>query len=36
MAVTGERGDDTGWATVGSRLDDRPRLTFQRVNAGGR
>jgi hypothetical protein len=36
MAVTGEHGDDTGWATVGSRLDDRPRLTFQRVNAGGR
>jgi predicted enzyme related to lactoylglutathione lyase len=31
MAVTGEHGDDTGWATVGSRLDDRPRLTFQQV-----
>ena len=30
-AVTGEHGDDAGWATVGSRLDDRPRLTFQRV-----
>jgi predicted enzyme related to lactoylglutathione lyase len=30
-AMTGEHGDDTGWATVGSRLDDRPRLTFQRV-----
>ena len=31
MAVTGEHGEGTGWATVGSRLDDRPRLTFQRV-----
>jgi predicted enzyme related to lactoylglutathione lyase len=31
MAVTGEHGDDPGWATVGSRLGDRPRLTFQRV-----
>ncbi len=30
-AITGEHGDDHGWATVGSRLDDRPRLTFQRV-----
>src|SRR5271170_7720588 len=29
--VTGEHGDDPGWATVGSRLDDLPRLTFQRV-----
>jgi glyoxalase superfamily protein len=31
MTVTGEHGGDTGWAAVGSRLDDRPRLTFQRV-----
>ena len=31
IAVTREHGDDAGWATVGSRLDDRPRLTFQRV-----
>jgi predicted enzyme related to lactoylglutathione lyase len=31
MPVTGEHGDDAGWATVGSRLDGRPRLTFQRV-----
>jgi hypothetical protein len=31
MAVTGEHGDDAGWATAGSRLDDQPRLTFQRV-----
>jgi predicted enzyme related to lactoylglutathione lyase len=31
IAVTGEHGDDAGWATVGSRLDHRPRLTFQRV-----
>ncbi|MBV9448744.1 MAG: VOC family protein [Streptosporangiaceae bacterium] len=31
MAVTGEHDDDAGWATVGSRLDDRPRLTFQHV-----
>lgn len=23
--------DEPGWATVGSRLDDRPRLTFQAV-----
>ena len=30
-AVTSEHGDDAGWATVGSRLDDQPRLTFQRV-----
>ena len=30
-AVTDEHGDDAGWATVGSRLDDQPRLTFQRV-----
>jgi predicted enzyme related to lactoylglutathione lyase len=30
-AVTGEHGDDAGWATVGSRFGDRPRLTFQRV-----
>ena len=31
IAVTGEHGDDSGWATVGSRLDSQPRLTFQRV-----
>jgi predicted enzyme related to lactoylglutathione lyase len=31
IAVTAEHGDDPGWATVGSRLDGRPRLTFQRV-----
>jgi len=31
IAATGEHGDDAGWATVGSRLDDQPRLTFQRV-----
>ena len=31
IAVTGEHGDDAGWATVGSRLDHQPRLTFQRV-----
>lgn len=30
-AVTAEHGDDAGWATIGSRLDDLPRLTFQRV-----
>jgi predicted enzyme related to lactoylglutathione lyase len=29
--VTDEHGEDAGWATVGSRLDDQPRLTFQRV-----
>ena len=32
MAITAEHGNDPGWATVGSRLDDRPRLTFQRVS----
>jgi predicted enzyme related to lactoylglutathione lyase len=26
-----EHGDDPGWATVGSRADALPRLTFQRV-----
>ena len=31
ITVTGEHGDDAGWATVGSRLDHQPRLTFQRV-----
>ena len=30
-AITSEHGDDAGWARVGSRLDDQPRLTFQRV-----
>jgi len=30
-AQTGEHDEDPGWATVGSRLDDQPRLTFQRV-----
>jgi hypothetical protein len=30
-AVTSERGDDDRWASVGSRLVDQPRLTFQRV-----
>jgi predicted enzyme related to lactoylglutathione lyase len=29
--ITEEHGEDTGWATVGSRFDDQPRLTFQRV-----
>ncbi len=29
--ITAEHGDDAGWATVGSRLDDWPRLTFLRV-----
>jgi predicted enzyme related to lactoylglutathione lyase len=31
VAVSGEHGDDTGWATVGSRHNDQPRLTFQQV-----
>jgi predicted enzyme related to lactoylglutathione lyase len=31
IAVTSEQGDDAGWATVGSRLDSQPRLTFQQV-----
>jgi predicted enzyme related to lactoylglutathione lyase len=31
VALTDEHGDEPGWATVGSRLDDQPRLTFQRV-----
>ena len=30
-AITSEHGDDDGWARVGSRLGDQPRLTFQRV-----
>ncbi|MGU3502440.1 VOC family protein [Mycobacterium sp. C31M] len=30
-AETYEHGDDSGWATVGSRGEDQPRLTFQRV-----
>ncbi|GAC52427.1 VOC family protein [Gordonia amicalis] len=30
-AITEEHSDDSGWATVGSRHGDRPRLTFQRV-----
>jgi predicted enzyme related to lactoylglutathione lyase len=30
-AITREHGDDDRWARVGSRLDDQPRLTFQRV-----
>jgi predicted enzyme related to lactoylglutathione lyase len=30
ITVTGEHSD-AGWATVGSRLDHQPRLTFQRV-----
>ena len=28
---THEHGDGGGWATVGSRSDTQPRLTFQRV-----
>lgn len=31
IAETDEHGDDRGWATVGSRHDSQPRLTFQRV-----
>src|SRR5579863_5494170 len=31
IAVTGGHGDDARSATVGSRLDHQPRLTFQRV-----
>jgi hypothetical protein len=31
IEVTAGHGDDAGWATVGSRLDHQPRLTFQRV-----
>ena len=31
IAVTAEHGADPGWATVGSRFDSHPRLTFQRV-----
>jgi predicted enzyme related to lactoylglutathione lyase len=31
IPATSEHGDDPGWATVGSRFDGRPRLTFQRV-----
>jgi predicted enzyme related to lactoylglutathione lyase len=31
LPMTDEHGDDAGWATVGSRHDAQPRLTFQRV-----
>ncbi len=31
IAVTSEHGGDAGWATVGSRQNGQPRLTFQRV-----
>lgn len=31
IAATAEHGDEIDWATVGSRFDDQPRLTFQRV-----
>ncbi|MDZ7886627.1 MAG: VOC family protein [Mycobacterium sp.] len=31
IAETQEHGHDSGWATVGSRRDNQPRLTFQRV-----
>ncbi|WP_027499892.1 VOC family protein [Rhodococcus sp. UNC363MFTsu5.1] len=31
IAESDDHGDDRGWATVGSRLDGQPRLTFQRV-----
>jgi predicted enzyme related to lactoylglutathione lyase len=31
ITETAEHGDDSGWATVGSRRDNQPRLTFQRV-----
>jgi len=30
LPITSEH-DDPGWATLGSRRDPRPRLTFQRV-----
>lgn len=30
-AETAEHGEDSGWATVGSRFGEQPRLTFQRV-----
>lgn len=30
-AETDEHDEDSGWATVGSRGDNQPRLTFQRV-----
>ena len=31
IAETDEHADDSDWATVGSRSDNQPRLTFQRV-----
>ncbi|MGW6376358.1 VOC family protein [Rhodococcus sp. NPDC055112] len=31
IAESDDHGDDLGWATVGSRHDGQPRLTFQRV-----
>lgn len=31
LAPSAEHGDDPGWATLGTRTGDQPRLTFQRV-----
>ncbi|GAA3514478.1 VOC family protein [Aeromicrobium panaciterrae] len=31
IPISDEHGDDPGWATVGTRNDALPRLTFQRV-----
>ncbi len=31
LAPSTEHGDDPGWATLGTRTGDQPRLTFQRV-----
>lgn len=31
LAPTTEHGDDPGWASLGTRSGDQPRLTFQRV-----
>ena len=31
IAETDQHAGDSGWATVGSRSDNQPRLTFQRV-----
>ncbi|MFF0546513.1 VOC family protein [Nocardia thailandica] len=31
IPATAEHGEHPGWATIGSRFDSRPRLTFQRV-----
>ncbi|MBA0049083.1 VOC family protein [Mycobacteroides sp. LB1] len=32
LPPSAEHGDDPGWATLGTRNGDQPRITFQRVS----